>query len=361
MTPRPHTPGPGTAPTPAPKTVLIVAPSWVGDATMATPAFRAIASAWPSTRRVLLCRPGINEVLGGLPFDEVVVDRLGGALGPLRGAGKLRAIKADLAILFPNSFRVALAVRAAGIRQRIGYARDGRGFLLTTGVATPSERPASTLDGYCDLVEQGLGIPVTDRRPMLALVDADRDSARAALGGGPDAYAVLVPGGNNPAKRWPAERFARIAELLFTRHGLSSLIAGSPGERELIDSIRAASTCETVSLAERSLGLGALKAIIAGARIVVTNDTGPRHIAAAFGVPTVALFGPTDHRWTRLSGVPERLLVAEPFLPEELVADDRPEFCRMERISVGDVEAAIDSLLAERAAEEAVRTGGFVG
>lgn len=326
--------------------LLIVAPSWVGDATMATPAFRAIAAAWPDARRTLLCRPGIDAVLDGLPaFTDRIVEAAAGTLGPLRAARRLRTLGADVAILFPNSFRTALMVRLSGVPRRIGYARDARGILLTERVAMPRERPRSTVDFYCNLVERGLGVAVPDRRPRLVATEGDGMAARTLLDALDGPFALLVPGGNNPAKRWPVERFASVAEALRERHGLTTLIAGSPGERALIESIRAACRVPTTSLAERPLGLGALKAIVERAAIVITNDTGPRHFAAAFGRPTVALFGPTDHRWTRLPGVPERIVVAEPFLPEELVADDRPAFCAIDRISVGDVMAHAAELL----------------
>lgn len=334
-------------PTAPPRRALIVAPSWVGDATMATPAFRAIKAAWPSTSLALLCRPGIDAVLAGLPmFDAVVVDGLRGALGPLRARRRLRDLGAEAAILFPNSFRAALTVFLARIPRRVGYARDGRSALLTDRVPSSAERPRSTVGHYCELVERGLGIEVSDRRLGLALTDADREGAARATAEIAGPYAVLVPGGNNPSKRWPPERFAAVADDLRTRRGLAVLVAGAPAEREVIDAIRAAARTTVTDLSSRGLGLGSLKAVIAGAALVVSNDTGPRHIAAAFDVPTVALFGPTDHRWTILPGARERLLVAEPFLPEELVADDRPAFCRIDRIAVEDVLAAAESLLA---------------
>lgn len=330
-----------------PERALVVLPSWVGDATMATPALRAIRAAWPAARVTYLARPGIDAVLAGLPwFDAVVVDRLGGAIGPFRGAARLRRERFDAAILLPNSFRSALAVRLAGIPRRIGYARDRRSWLLTHAIAPAAARPASTVDWYCDLVERALGVTVADRSPQLAVTDADVAAAAPARAALPGRYALFVPGGNRVDKRWPAERFARVAEHLAARHHLHVAVTGSPGERAIVDAIAKASNVPIVDCSAFPGGLAGLKCLVRDASLVVTNDTGPRHFAAAFRVPTVALFGPTDHRWTVLRGVPERLLVAEPFLPEELVADDRAAFCAIDRIAVGDVVARCDELLA---------------
>ena len=164
----------------APQRLLVVAPSWVGDATMATPAFRSMRSAWPGTYIAMLCRPGIDQVLEGLTaFDDLIVDRMGGLLGPMRGGLRLRRHRFDCAVLFPNSFRTALATRIAGITRRVGYARDGRGRLLTDQIEPPPRSaPASTVDYYCDLVERGFGITIRDRAPELALTPMSRHRLR---------------------------------------------------------------------------------------------------------------------------------------------------------------------------------------
>jgi heptosyltransferase-2 len=340
--------------TATPARALVVAPSWVGDAVMATPALCALRNAWPKARIALVCRPGIDQILDGLEsggravFDEVLVESMSGALGPLRAARRLRRLRAEVAVLLPNSFRTGLCAALARVPIRVGYARDGRGLLLTRPVPRPSARPRSTLEDYCDLVEKGCSVPVDHRAPRLGLRDEDRAAAAALRAEVDGPYALFVPGGNNPAKRWPPERFAELAGWCSSR-GLRVVVSGSPGERDVLDAIVALAppSARIVHLGERRTTLAALKGIVEGAALVVANDTGPRHIAAAFRVPTVALFGPTDHRFTILPGVPERLLVAEPFLPEELVADDRPEVCRIDRIAVGDVIAAAEALLAQ--------------
>jgi heptosyltransferase-2 len=326
---------------------LVVAPSWVGDAAMATPALRAIREAWPAAHITVLCRPGIDRLLAGLPsFDEMIVDRLGGLLGPLRARRRLAAVGAGVAVLFPNSFRTALATAIAGIPRRVGIARDGRRWLLTDPIPGPQRGvPASTVNLYCDLVERGLGIPVPDRTIRLALTDSDRDAAARILAEVPRPFALLIPGGNRADKRWPAERFAAVAGELVRRHGLAVAVSGSPAERPTINAVRAAASVPIADLAARGLDLGALKGVVAAAGLVVTNDTGPRHLAAAFDVPAVALFGPTDPRWTLLPGARERLVVAEPFLPDDRSADDHPAACRIERIAIPDVLSAIDLLL----------------
>ena len=267
--------------------------------------------------------------------------------GPFRAGLRMRGTRPDEIVLFPNSFRTALAAFVSGAPKRVGFRRDLRGLLLTAGVPMPDRSvPHPTLAGYCDLLERGLGIPVTDRRPRLFLdSEADRAAAERLLAGVPRPFALLVPGGNRDDKRWPVERFAALAQRLADR-GLASVSTGSPGERALLARLVAESPVPIHDLSRHSFDLGVLKGVVAAARICVSNDTGPRHLAAAFAVPTVALFGPTDHRWTLLPGAPERLLVAEPFLPADRMADRHADACRIERIALGDVLDAVDRLLA---------------
>jgi heptosyltransferase-2 len=181
----------------------------------------------------------------------------------------------------------------------------------------------------------------------LAVTDGQRDEARRLLQDVSRPFALLCPGANKTAKRWPAERFAAAAEKLATRHGLSIVATGAPSESSIVAAVSAASGTPVVDLAARGVTLGGLKGVIAETRIMITNDTGPRHIAAALGVPVVTLFGPTDHRWTTIDFPDERILVAEPFLPQELTADDHQAACAIERITVGDVLSAAERLLAD--------------
>lgn len=336
---------------------------------MATPAMRLIRESRPGAFIGVLARPGIDTLLsGGGLFDEAHVERAVGVMAPKAAAAKVRARRYQSALLLRNSFSSALAVRMAGIPRRVGYARDGRGMLLTESLP-----PAMTAGGqwaivpaveyYLALARQFLGIEGegaggTPRLELCVTAEDDLAGAEVLARAGLDPLAlpplaVLSPGGNNPAKRWPIERFAAVADFLSQEHGLTVLVNGSPAERDLVGGLVAAcARARAMSLPEHGVTLPALKAIVARARLVVTNDTGPRHIAGALGVPVVTLFGPTDHRWTTIPTRPlangsasEEVMLADPTLPESESANNHPERCRIERIGVPTVLAACARLL----------------
>jgi heptosyltransferase II len=346
--------------------LLIVMPSWVGDAVMATPALRLIRSHLPGVFIGGLVRPGIDQLVAGSDFfDEVHADRPSGVMGYKHVAARLRQRRYDTALLFTNSFSTALITRLAGVSRRIGYNRDARGLLLTDPLEAPRRAdgrwavvPAVAYYWHAArfLLDAGAG-----RRPLkhlppdvlaleLATTPVERHAAagileRTALGEA-ERYCILNPGGNNPAKRWPAERFIALGRHIAERHGMRVMVNGSPAESDLVRVI-ASGVGAGVSLPDLGGGLGSLKALLADprCRLMVTNDTGPRHIAAAFGVPVVSLFGPTDPRWTTIPAQNEAVIVADPTLPADQVADDHPERCRIERIEVEKVIRAAEGLL----------------
>jgi len=336
-------------------------PTWLGDIVMATPALVRLRDALPEARLTAITPPGMDVVLRGLPaIDEVVAVDGKGLAGPWRTAAAIRAASRTAVLLLPNSFRSALAGRLAGSRVRVGSDRDGRGILLTHRVAAATSAgtmPTPTVVQYDRVVARAIGRDPVDPdapgparlalRPRLVAGPEDREEACRHLGDARDApLLVLVPGGNRAAKRWPGERFAATARILRRDLGLTPVITGSPGERALCRELAAAIGPPVVDLAAAGASLAAVKGVIAAARLLVTNDTGPRHLAAGLGTPCIALFGPTDARWTTLPGVAETILLAEPFLPESLVADRHADLCRIERIPVSDVVHAAGMRLA---------------
>ncbi len=346
--------------------LLIICPTWVGDTVMATPIFRAARERIPGARIIAAVRPGHDDLLSGCPWiDESLVVNMKGLTGPIRAAAEIRRKQPQAILLLPNSFRSALTARLSSVPIRIGYDRDGRGRLLThrlpverSSLPTPmisyylhlagfalndkSAAPSGARKGRAD--SGGGGI---DPRMELFVTDQEESAADELLRELDGPFVLLNPGASKLAKRWPPDRFAHAANALRKSHGLSAVVTGTPAEREVLNAVVAAGRNPIINLADRGLSLGSLKAVTRRASLMITNDTGPRHIAVALGTPVVSLFGPTDPRWTTLNCPREVILQAEPFLPEELIADQHPDRCSVDRITVADVVAACDRLLDE--------------
>lgn len=354
---------------PTPHRLLIVLPSWVGDCVMATPTLRLIRDSFRGAFIGGLMRPGLDELLGGAGFfDEVHVERAGGVMGPKFAAAKVRPRRYDTAILFPNSFSTALIVRIAGIPRRIGYSRDSRGLLLTESIRPPKTAKGDwaivpAVDYYYTLAhrlllpggdassEAPLALPTGQFMELATTPDEERAGAEILAKGGVregERLVMLNPGANKDWKRWPGDRYAALAKHVREHFGATVLLNGSPAENELIDSIAAQAGCPVVALPRLGIRIGSLKAIVRRCSLMVTNDTGPRHIAAAFGVPLVTIYGPTDHRWAPIPTRPNALevkLLADPTLPEAESANDHPERCAIGKVTFEAVRETVDRLL----------------
>jgi heptosyltransferase-2 len=288
----------------------VAIPNWVGDVVLATPVLAALRSHFAGTQITYLMRPYVAEIVagGGWHDAEMFWPRGGGASGLWRtwGLGRqLRRERFEVALLLTNSFRSGLVAWLAGARRRVGYARDGRSWLLTEGLRPLKERgrfvPSPVLPYYVRLAE-ALGCPVPDQRLRLGVTAEQEEAGRRLMehyglaDGAP--YALVNPGAAfGAAKCWPPERFAIVCERIAVEHGLRCVIIGAPNEVPLMRSIaeqaRGAICCD-----EPGTTLGSLKVLARHAALVVCNDTGPRHYGIAFGVPTVTIFGPTHQAWT---------------------------------------------------------------
>ncbi len=329
-------------------------PTWLGDCVMATPLLRALAIRTNPAPLWVAIPHALSGLLQGATSDahpplHIVSLTAKGLLGPARAARQLRHAgvpRDSMAVLLPNSLRTALIARVAGFPHRVGSARDMRRALLTHALPTPPRRqPVSAVDWYAELGGWVLGEEITNRRVWLPCTVQDQNEADRLLASVHQPFAVLNPGASKPMKRWDPHRFAALADALAANFGLAVVVTGSPAERELTARLCAQTTCRPLDVAGAGGSLGALKAVLTRAALLVTNDTGTRHIGAALGTPTVTLFGPTDHRWTTLHATRERHVLAAPFLPEPLVADHHQRWCMMDRITVGDVLVACRDLL----------------
>lgn len=282
---------------------LIVAPNWIGDAVMAIPFLRALARERPAGSIAVLARRGPGAVLGATGA-EVILRR-----GLLSDAATIRSRRFDEAWLLPNSFRSAVAPFLARVPERIGYATDGRGALLTTKPHPPRGIVHQLRDYDALLLRRGIA-PDRDP-PRLSPPPAARARAEAALAAAGMAGAgrpiFLAPGAAfSWTKRWPPERFGRLAAILSARGHAPAFVIG-PGE-ETLAALAAAAAAPGTPVLGADLDPVELAALFLLARAVVANDSGPMHLAAAVGTPIVAIFGPTDPGRTAPSGAPAQIL-----------------------------------------------------
>ena len=279
---------------------------------MSLPALRALRRQFPSAEITVLAKPWVAALYEGERSINRVVPLMG---GKWRTPRQLRREHFDLAVLFPNSFESAAQVFLTGARRRIGYARDGRGLLLTGAVPLPrpGEIPRHERYYYLELLRRaGLieSLPdVTEIR--FDGIEEARERGRQLFRSRSMSLPVIgvSPGaayGN--AKRWLPERFAEAAGLIAKRLGATVALFGSEAERDLCEKI--AAVCEGENLAG-STSLREFIDMTAACSFFLSNDSGAMHIAAALAVPSVTVFGPTDETGTGPSG-PLARIVREP-------------------------------------------------
>jgi heptosyltransferase-2 len=289
--------------------IALFLPNWIGDAVMATPALRALRAKYREAEIVAVLRPAVGDALAGLDyFDRTIEHEPRGTTSEARGwkfVSRLKNERFDLAVLFPNSLRSALVARLANIKRRVGFARDGRKFLLTDALEPkPRAVPNPVLDEYLRLVSH-LGCDVSDRSTQVGVLPADeRELARFWSAHPADWPAkgvfCLNPGGAfGAAKHWPTESFADLARSIVDHLNRTVLVLCGPAERdEARRIVHLASRERVVSLADFRTSIGLTKAAIRSAEMLVTTDSGPRHFAQPFGVPVVTIFGPTHQQWS---------------------------------------------------------------
>jgi heptosyltransferase-2 len=320
-----------------PANILIVQPSWVGDAVMATPMLRAMRERFPNAHVAYLMKRYVKDVYAGMPWVDQVITYRTGKTEKKAGRGqffelaaRLRAARFDLAVLLPNSFKTALVCKMARIPRVVGYDRDGRGFLLTDKLLPVKEKgkfvPSPIVKYYMGLAHY-LGATSKNLQLQLFVTDAERRAADDVLARCGIAAGLCRPGSEgrpplvilNPgaqygaAKLWKQEYFAELADRFVDELGATVLISASPKERPIVESIVSRMNRKPIDLSDKGMTLGSLKEIVRRCDLMVTNDTGPRHIAAAMDVPVVTVFGPTRPEWTEIYYARERQVSVKVF------------------------------------------------
>ncbi|QDU33519.1 ADP-heptose--LPS heptosyltransferase 2 [Poriferisphaera corsica] len=298
--------------------LLVYMPTWLGDCVMAIPTLRSLREIYPKAQITLLIRANVKPLFLDLPWvDRIVtvrskkgVKESDGRRGSLvKLARRLSVRKFDLVVLLPNSFKSALVAKLSGAKRVVGYERDGRGFMLTDRLIPRKNPdgfvPVPTLDYYLGIARY-LGATKVDHDMVLFTREEDdkqidsmleKNGINLAAG---DEFVLLNPGAQKLMKRWPAPQFSEIANKLYEQHGLKIAITGSPSEHGILESIETGTNVPVVNFAKLGMNLRLLKSAVKFSRLMITNDTGPRHIAAAMGTPVVSLFGPTGPEWTKI-------------------------------------------------------------
>lgn len=346
--------------------ILVRCPNWLGDVVMATPGLRALRARYPDSQIVGQLPSALIPLLEGSDFfDELwpVASRGGGFAGWRSDVARIAEARFDLGVVIPESISSALLMRMGRVNHVVGFARDPvrRRLLDAEAVASPEwgrRRWVSKERFVLALVAAvGVAVGVGDEREGLrlaldvtpeqrarlarVLAEAGAELSDLAL----DPPVVIAPGASfGDAKCWPADSYAALADRFVVR-GLSVVLIGAPGEHERISAVRTAMRSEAIVL-DGVLDLGALKALLRGARLLVANDAGARHIAAAFGVPSVIFFGPTS-----VAKTPDNLAAIEVLESEQACRPCYRRRCPIDHrclrsIDVDRAEAASERMLA---------------
>lgn len=342
-----------------PQRLAVLAPNWLGDAVMALPAIADLKRQWPQARLVVAARSSVAAMFELAPeVDHVVPLGWRGAISDaatfVADARRLRAEECEAALLLPNSFASAWLARCAGIADRWGYARDARSWLLTRAVALPT---GSRHQGaYYQWLVRHLGIASGPLEPRLAARPADIEAAKALLSArgwdGRRRVVAVAPGAAyGTAKQWLPAHFSTLITQLTGEDQTTCALVGSGADaaaiRVIRDALPADRRAHAIDLAGATT-LHQLAGVLVASSACVSNDSGSMHMAAALGVPVVAMFGPTrEHETAPLAwhGRPARVLThpvdCRPCMLRECPIDHR---C-MSRLLPSEVHAAVTAVV----------------
>ncbi|MFM6990641.1 MAG: lipopolysaccharide heptosyltransferase II [Rhodoferax sp.] len=281
---------------------LIIAPQWIGDAVMTEPLLRRLQAR--GERLTVGALPWVAPVYRAMAQVERVIEFpfVHGGLQWSARRAMARELRGqfDRAVVCPNSLKSALIPWWAGVEDRVGYHGESRWGLLSTRLPNPSKKDRPPMVEFYGALSGEGGF--ADAQPRLNIASSGVDAVLAALNLARDAYSVLVPGAEyGPAKRWPGAHFAELACQLAQTRGQTIVLLGSakdaPVGAEIAQAVQAAGSGPCLDLSGRT-GLADALALVSAARAVVSNDSGMMHVAAAFGVPQVAIFGSSNPRHT---------------------------------------------------------------
>jgi lipopolysaccharide heptosyltransferase II len=291
--------------------ILIRATNWVGDAIIALPALRAVRTKFANAHIAIVARPYVADVYKDqsicdelIPYDPKSEHR--GWRGRELLAGELRQGKFDAALLLQNAFDAAWLAWRAQVPERIGYARDGRSLLLTKAITVPKlgEIPAHEKFYYLELLRRAGWMETLPDDPHIKLHVSGAARQRASLtlldaGARPNALRIAVGAGASygSAKCWPPERFAQALNQIVSKNEAQVILFGAAGEALVSSAIANQLLRPPIDLTGKS-AIADLPALLSQCHLFLGNDSGAMHVAAAVGLPVIAVFGPTDPEGT---------------------------------------------------------------
>jgi len=322
------------------KKIMIRSPNWIGDAVMTTPAMAVVRAFFPTAEIVAVANPPVAELFSPhSACNRVIIYDKKGAHRGLRGLLKLRRVLRrehfNLAILFQNAIEAAVISRLAKIPRRAGYATDGRRFLLSHPVpAGEKERLLHHTDYYLRMLT-ALGVTGSKEPLQLSVTTTEAQKARETLG--TERWVAINPGASyGAAKRWFPDRFAAVADQLVEKYQIRIVLTGGTGEQDIGRDIENFMTHTPLNLVGKTT-VREMMAILEQCCLLITNDSGPMHVAAALKTPLVAIFGPTDHTTTSPATAEARIVRKDtPCAPCLLRQCPKDHQC-MKAVTAGDV------------------------
>jgi len=341
--------------------IVVRGTNWVGDAVMTVPALRQLRRLFPDAHITLATRAWAEGLFADSDFlDDVQVHEGSGLRSVVQQVRQWRKRNFDLAVLLPNSLETALVASLARVPLRIGYATDGRQALLSHPLALPEWRETKHEVFYYLkivaelewLIKHEQTFLETQPDGSLEVSDARKSRARDSLcarGVVEDRPLVaLCPGSiNSRAKRWPTERYAALADRLIDELGAQVLLVGSNAEAEVSLEVSNQMRNQALTLTGQT-DLAELVATLSLVDLLVTNDTGPAHIASALGRPTLVIFGPTNPLTTRPFSQFGEIVREPPYCAPCMLRDCPIDHRCMTAITPDDVFERASALLADK-------------
>lgn len=340
------------------KNILIVRTDRIGDVVLTTPAIAALRKAYPKARISILVTPQTREIVEGNPdIDEVIIDdrknRNRGLLGFLNLAGELRKRKFDLAVIFYTKKRTNLICFLAGIRERAGYRNNKFGFLLTHQIKDTRPEGAKHEAEYCFDVLRHLGLEIADSelKVFMPLQRQAEEWAQALLRErkikDSDILIAVHPGASCISKRWPAQSFAQVING-FGAPPFKIILVGAPDNQKIARQVLSVVKIPVIDLTGQT-SVAQLASLFKRCRLLISNDSGPVHLAVAVGTPVVSIFGRNQKglspaRWKPL-GKKDVVLHKEVGCEICLAHDCTLDFKCLKAVRVDEVVAAARSLL----------------